>query len=391
MRKIVLILMMHVLLLSTASAETIRQQVNAPEHLTLEPFQTTTGLSNFMIDAAVEIPDVENVKIYAYNSQYIPEDTVLAFANAIGINIKKVSYDEKYAYANNESNSFIYHKNGHFLAANQSIYDKEYYTGYIQYQKLNNKISYDSLRGQVMYPLDGDCAADTTYPFADAKALACEVVAAFAPQMKLGIYGVADGYQNLTNAQIEKLNDPNYKGIKPKAHVYGGYTFLFYQEVDSIPITITGDAGFDHEFCYFLSSEHLSITVSEGQVVSMRLDANGKLGEVKQESCELLDFASVLEIAKKILPLKYVTREYDEVVSWVYSIDRVVFGYMRVMVAGQPNTFELIPVWDFMGNDVLSIEDKKGNASQSSWYRMDQSLLTINAMTGTVIDRELGY
>ncbi len=397
MKKILSVLILSVLLLSSASAETIRQQVGAPEHLTLEPFHTATGISSFVIDAVVEVPDVENVKIYEYISQYVPEKTVLAFANAIGINITKVSFDEKYTFAEGEIISFHYDKNSHSLAVNNTIYAGKYPEGYMQYRKLNNKVGYDVVRNENMLSVIGDCAEDTSYPFEAAKALACEVVAAFSPEQQLGLAGVAQGFQNLTAAQIEKLNNPNYKGTKPKAFVYGGYMFLFHQLVDGIPIIITSEYGNDTEFNYSSPAERLCMVVSEGQVVSLRLDAMGKVGEVKQESCELLDFAVVLDIAQKILPLKHASKENipsgtpQTTTSIDYTIDRITFGYMRVLVQGHPNTFELIPVWDFFGNELYRgvFEGKRLLESYSN--RMDQSYLTINAMNGAVIDRAYGY
>ena len=44
----------------------------------------------------------------------------------------------------------------------------------------------------------------------------------------------------------------------------------------------------------------------------------------------------------------------------------------------------LIPVWDFFG----SYEDSRGTVFSESSYR---SMLTINAIDGSIIDREIGF
>ncbi len=398
MKKTMSILILSILLFSAAGAETIRQQVGAPEHLTLEPFQTATGLCTFVIDATVEVPDVENVKTYAYASQGISEESALALVRVLGITgVKKVSFDEEFTMLQDDYASFSYTKNSHFLVIRNINYGGKYTQGSIQYKKLNNKIGYDSMRGELVTKFEGDCAEDTSYPFADARALACEIAAAFAPELQLGLAGIATGFQNLTDQQRSQLNDPNYKGTKPKMHVYGGYSFLFHQVIDGIPIIITNSQGIDTEFNYTLFPERLCMVISEGKVVSMDMNATGKLGAVKRESCELLDFATVLGIAQKILPLQYATDGIypsgtpQTTTSIDYTIDRITFGYMRVMVKDQPNSFELIPVWDFFGNRLyLGVYDNK-TPLKYYYPTQDRSYLTINAMDGTVIDRWLGY
>ena len=62
------------------------------------------------------------------------------------------------------------------------------------------------------------------------------------------------------------------------------------------------------------------------------------------------------------------------------QIDRVVLGYVRVSEADSYNTGLLVPVWDFMGK----IKDSYGVENQ-------RSILAVNAIDGSVIDRALGY
>ena len=45
---------------------------------------------------------------------------------------------------------------------------------------------------------------------------------------------------------------------------------------------------------------------------------------------------------------------------------------MRVRSKNAPDTYELVPVWDFFTDDF-------------------ESLLTVNAIDGTIIDRNYGY
>ncbi|MBR6861504.1 MAG: hypothetical protein IKM73_09300, partial [Acidaminococcaceae bacterium] len=58
-------------------------------------------------------------------------------------------------------------------------------------------------------------------------------------------------------------------------------------------------------------------------------------------------------------------------------------GYLRVMRPDQPDMLTLIPVWDFYGTVTFN-----GSFIQN-WAC--HSWLTINAIDGTVIDRQYGY
>lgn len=65
------------------------------------------------------------------------------------------------------------------------------------------------------------------------------------------------------------------------------------------------------------------------------------------------------------------------------EVDRVVLGYARISEADSFDTGLLVPVWDFKGTVKTSTDD-------NSWYNYC-SILTINAIDGSIVDRSLGY
>lgn len=71
----------------------------------------------------------------------------------------------------------------------------------------------------------------------------------------------------------------------------------------------------------------------------------------------------------------------NEKLSDTIEINRVILGYARISEANRYDTGLLVPVWDFKG----TITD---NVSGETRYG---SVMTINAIDGTVIDRSLGY
>lgn len=62
------------------------------------------------------------------------------------------------------------------------------------------------------------------------------------------------------------------------------------------------------------------------------------------------------------------------------NVDRVILGYVRISEADRYDTGLFVPVWDFMG----TITDSYGVQNQGS-------VLAINAIDGSVIDRAVGY
>ena len=64
-------------------------------------------------------------------------------------------------------------------------------------------------------------------------------------------------------------------------------------------------------------------------------------------------------------------------------MNRVHLGLMRIKAKDTRGEGLLIPVWDFWGT--------RDFPADSGEYVDEQILLTVNAIDGTVIDRDLGY
>lgn len=72
-----------------------------------------------------------------------------------------------------------------------------------------------------------------------------------------------------------------------------------------------------------------------------------------------------------------------------YHIRKIALGYSRIYNPNADNdTGLLVPVWDFFGGFDFEAE---GYSGKNSGEFSTQSQMTINAIDGTVIDREMGY
>ena len=67
-------------------------------------------------------------------------------------------------------------------------------------------------------------------------------------------------------------------------------------------------------------------------------------------------------------------------------ITEITFSYMRVRKPDQAE-YWLLPVWDFQGYDTRFAADRMDDYD---WWDTF-SLLTVNAIDGSIVDRNLGY
>ena len=71
-----------------------------------------------------------------------------------------------------------------------------------------------------------------------------------------------------------------------------------------------------------------------------------------------------------------------------FQINEVRLGYMRVREDGSAGEGTMIPVWDFIGTRGITYEGEEAAYDEASAFH---SWITVNALDGTIISRELGY
>lgn len=115
------------------------------------------------------------------------------------------------------------------------------------------------------------------------------------------------------------------------------------------------------------------------------------IGEVKTENLNLLPFDEIMQIYEKMMQIEHANFDgYAE--SLKFEIDRITFGYTRIYEpASSSQTGVLVPAWDFFGE--TTTEYKLEDGTTDFYYGDDKvhSQMTINAIDGSIINRELGY
>lgn len=184
------------------------------------------------------------------------------------------------------------------------------------------------------------------------------------------------------------------QGVKKDKMLDAGYLFHFSRKLDDIPITYTLSYGgaledmdstlkpWGYEYC--------DIIIGDDGVQEAKMGNFYDVGGISTENVKLMDFESIIKIYEQMMEVSNLDVANYEA-GRTYNIRKIVFGYTRIYdPAADNDTGLLVPVWDFFGGfDSKSLDGEV--VERNSGERSAQSFMTINAIDGTIIDRELGY
>lgn len=184
---------------------------------------------------------------------------------------------------------------------------------------------------------------------------------------------------------------------------YKKYDVVFTKSYDDITETYTvqeqGQTDIDEKIYTFpWFYEKILVTVDNYGVANIRWLSPSKEKEVLSENVKIIDLEEAMSLFKKNIEYKAAWNDDNEfILSRQLYIDEIRLGMMRVSVKDSIDSYMVIPVWDFFGYSV----DKYSEPQPGGW-QLDEnnefvnkvnghSFLTINAIDGSIIDRNLGY
>ena len=375
------------------TSDSIRVRMNAPETLSYS-FSSNTGSTQINVEAIVEVPDVSSVHLYEVTASEVPAENVTAFANYIigtgawsgdsaygepestrvggdfdGVTTESMSISSQ---AVNDLGHPIYSIDAHAQRQNGVLRGSQV----LNYRSdLSSEFGYIALMCHDRHGMD---ARNCKYGYAEALTLAQNAASILAPELTV----LSCGIINDTAAPESTYSDNE------------AYLFCFTRSVDGVPVTYTmqecnytddGENGDPIHYRMLYPYESLRLIVSDEGIVEGRYESPYVLSDPIQTDVELLAFDQVMEIAENILPLTFAWMEENYQTKVI--VDRVVFGYARLDFKDDMYRYKLVPVWDFFGT-YYHYRDGELVVSHTEDYN---SLLTINAMDGTVIDRRFGY
>lgn len=170
----------------------------------------------------------------------------------------------------------------------------------------------------------------------------------------------------------------------------GLYEFMFTRSVNGAALTFTNDDGMGlpddpNNTAKPWMYERLRIFIDDEGIFALQWDSPYAVKEIQNESATLLPFDKIIEIFERMIVVK--NEQSDDTGSIIgeqaIEIKEIRLGLMRVKEKDVGESGVLIPVWDFFGAQSFG-----GVTLGRDGY---QSLLTINAVDGSIIDRNLGY
>lgn len=147
-------------------------------------------------------------------------------------------------------------------------------------------------------------------------------------------------------------------------------------------------------YSYYWLPECIVINLDSLDNCQIRYYSPSELGETLNSGVELIPFDEVLKQMSTGLSNKSVLPEGYEAQRIV--INKIRFGTMCISRKDRTDEYITVPVWDFYGN-VSTIEDfqkEYGELEETELLKKEDSissLLTINALDGSIIDRSVGY
>lgn len=181
-------------------------------------------------------------------------------------------------------------------------------------------------------------------------------------------------------------------GVSKDNVLKAGYLFHFTRKLDGVPITFTDSYGgaledMDSTLTPW-SYERCDVIVSDDGIQKVEIYNPYEVGEMQTENVKLMDFESITKIYEQMMEVSNADiSQYEK--NRTYHIRKIVLGYSRIYdPTTKCDSGLLVPVWDFIGAFDVTNDDymEKNNGEYSN-----SSYMTINAIDGTVIDRELGY
>lgn len=356
-------LWLALLCIGQASAETIAQQVGAPEKIVFD-CESASGRTHVYVDAEVVIPAVGTMGTYEVVPRTITPAETETLANLY-------FGPQQWWHGDSEKAEVFYTEESH---DSYTLRGCELYA-------LGNTANYLSVacqstrwHGQEYYLTNRISITNDEGGFSQ-NAGTAEDARKLADQLVLSVW--SDMVFDSIAPALAGMND-RYQGQY-------GYRVYYRREVNGVPVTPVSmqiwqsrleEAGFTPPLPY----ERLFVDVDAEGIFRLVYDYPAEIKAPLAQDVGLLPFEQIMSVFERIAPLSIASAERGE--NNMLSIDRITLGYMGTPMKDEPSRYQLIPVWDFFGTRSVSGE---------VYSQYLEPLVTINAMDGTVIDRKYGY
>ena len=370
MKRILLIILTLSLLLPSIALADVQSEVSAPAAYHAV-WQSSTGKTIITVDAAVEVPNVQRMMIVTASQRKFTIDDMRRVAEAcFGDTSYGALPDSLDTFWRRVINSAPSDPTfGTVSALEENAAGRKALLCFVEYHDPEGKLWYGQIqfegRGLARYQLIDLPTAGSVDPACRERAV--QIVQSIDAQFGLAYEGLIKGYA--------------YDAAEREGH---GSMFLFTRTVEGVTVAWTNREcqaydNFQDTYNRKIPYETITVIIDQDDgAVWLQWNAPHTIDIASGQAAALLPFDQIMAVATQLLPLKY---QYGEI-NLAYrnqeanrlAVGRITLSYSRVQDRNNPTGFLMVPVWDFF------------NAEDPA-----ESFLTINAVDGTVIDREFGY
>lgn len=168
------------------------------------------------------------------------------------------------------------------------------------------------------------------------------------------------------------------------------YRLQYVRRAGGVPMTYTDakTAGYiEDDSLWVWDYERMTLIVDDSGIVEMEWEAPYRLVETVAEDASMLPFSEIQEVCEKMILIANARHAEN---GAVMNVTEVRLGLMRIIEKNKQASGLLVPVWDFFGTLTTNYE-AEGQIRSYTEREPAKSLLTINAVDGSVIDRSSGY
>ena len=380
MKRLMMVLMMLLLSIGCASAESLREQIGAPQTLS-ENWTSASVPMLIQFDATVGVPEVERVcRVAVTRHEFTAAEMERIGSAVMGVPLSGLQYECVYSgwYEDWRCRAQV----GDWrLQSDYSVLKGRRLRDEVQIWRESDNLPMVGKSASLMHMRQ---AYGNPYTPEAAQNMAGELVAAIAPGRAMTAWGTERcipywaGSSGAVEHQTEFVQYPEM------------YVFCYTPVVGGVPELYTWeDSSMDEDNTYFpFLNDRIYIVIAPDGLELVIWQDPEDYGE--QTPCELLSFDQIMSVARELLPLKQadVARRRGDAAGVI--VDRITLSYCRVRRRDAQDAYELVPVWDFFGK-TAHLSDGELRGEWADGEIPNNSLLTINAIDGLVIDRSYGY
>ena len=170
-----------------------------------------------------------------------------------------------------------------------------------------------------------------------------------------------------------------------------GFQLQYVRSLNGFPLGYTSVEGINVEEGNYASVwpyETIEVCVTRDGVVYFKWRAPTEAPVLELEDTQLMSFDEIASVFERMIMVKY---SYIQTINDNggdarprIQIDKVRLSLMRIKAKDSRDTGLLIPVWDFYGTEIYQRDGMDVPLEETI-------VLTINAIDGSMISRELGY